>query len=364
MDEERNQMNRAMFSEANQDGVRFYSMDAKKTPDKKARTRKALIVFGIILAVMVIIGVVFSTFSTEGSTSSSSGNVYPDDAYIAKLNVEGTISSENGSDYFGTPVGYQHQWTLDTIDDLVNDENNKGIILFVNSPGGGVYESDELYFKIKEYQKKTGRPVYSAMGTMAASGGYYISVPCDKIIANRNCWTGSIGVTIGTIFDFSGLLEKYGVKTNTITSGANKAMGSSVQPMTEEQKQIFQSLVDEAYDQFVGLVAEGRHMDIEKVRKIADGRIYTAKQALALGLIDKIGTYDEAVADMEKTYKLGDCEVTELTSEDTSVFGSLFGKINIPAMNSKGDVSAIVELVKDENEFPVSYMCEALNNKK
>lgn len=360
MDEEKNQMNGTIFSEPNQDGVRFYSMDAKKAPDKKTRIRKALIVFGIILVVMVIIGIVFSKFHTEGITSSSSSNIYPDDAYIAKLSVEGTISSDNSSDYFGTPLGYQHQWTLDTIDDLINDENNKGIILFVNSPGGGVYESDELYFKIKEYQKKTGRPVYSAMGTMAASGGYYISVPCDKIIANRNCWTGSIGVTIGTIFDFSGLLERYGVKTNTITSGANKAMGSSVQPMTEEQKQIFQSLVDEAYDQFVGLVAEGRHMDIEKVRKIADGRIYTAKQALALGLIDKIGTYDEAVADMQKTYKLGDCEVTELNSEDTSLFGTLFGKLNIPNMTSKSDVNAIMELMEDGDEFPVSYMCEAL----
>lgn len=359
MDEENNGANGTFYNQQNQNGVRFYSMDAAGVPNKKSRTKKALIVFGIILAVIAVIAVIVSHFD-NGSSSSSSGNVYPDDPYIAKLSVEGTIASNNSSDYFGTPAGYQHQWTLDTIDDLIKDENNKGIILFVNSPGGGVYESDELYFKIKEYQKKTGRPVYSAMGTMAASGGYYISVPCDKIIANRNCWTGSIGVTIGTIYDFSGLLEKYGVKTNTITSGANKAMGNPVEPMTDEQKQIFQSLVNEAYDQFVGLVAEGRHMDVEKVRKIADGRIYTAKQALALGLIDKIGTYQEAVADMQKTYKLGDCEVAELSDDETSFLGSLFGKINIPKMTSKSDVAAIVELMKDENEFPVSYMCDAL----
>ncbi|QAT44122.1 signal peptide peptidase SppA [Aminipila luticellarii] len=329
-----------------------------KVPNKKARLKKALIIFGIIIAVIVVLGIMLSRFDTD-SSSASGGNIYPDDPYIAKLNVEGTIG-EGNSDYFGTPVGYQHQWTLDTIDDLIKDDNNKGIILFINSPGGGVYESDELYFKIKEYQKKTGRPVYSAMGTMAASGGYYISTPCDKIIANRNCWTGSIGVTLGTIYDFSGLLEKYGVKTNTITSGANKAMGNPVDPMTDEQKKIFQSLVDEAYDQFVNLVAEGRHMDVQKVRTLADGRIYTAKQALALGLIDKIGTYDEAVADMKTTYKMGDCQVVELDDEQTSLLGMLFGKVNLPALSSKSDVASIVELMKDETEFPISYMCETL----
>lgn len=110
------------------------------------------------------------------------------------------------------------------------------MILFVNSPGGGVYESDELYLKIKEYQEQTECPVYAVMGSMAASGGYYISAPADKIVANRNTWTGSIGVTIGTLYDISGLLEQYGVKTETITAGRNKAMGSSVEPMTEEQE--------------------------------------------------------------------------------------------------------------------------------
>lgn len=366
MDEEKNettdnevdQNNETTFSKEDSNGVRYYSMGPKKTLTKKAKIKKGLIVFGIIVAVFVGLGVVGSILNI--GISDSSGNDYPEDPYIAKLNVEGVISASNSTDYFGTPVGYQHQWTLDTIDELISDENNKGIIFFVNSPGGGVYESDELYFKIKEYQELTGRPVYSSMGTMAASGGYYISAPCEKIIANRNCWTGSIGVTMGTLYDFSGLLEEYGVKTNTITSGANKAMGSSVEPMTEEQKQIFQSLVDEAYDQFVGLVADGRHIDVEKVRKIADGRIYTAKQALKLGLIDEIGTFDEAVADMQKTYELEDCTLAELRYVDTSLMGEIFGKVNIPTMSSKGDVAAIMELMEDANEFPVSYMCETL----
>lgn len=355
--------NESVFSEPDHNGVRFYSMEQKKGTSKKSKLKKSLIIFGIIIAFFVILGVSCKALDIN-SPSTTGENVYPNDSYIAKLNIEGVISASNATDYFGTPIGYQHQWTLDTIDDLIYDDNNKGIIFFVNSPGGGVYESDELYFKIKEYQEMTGRPVYSAMGTMAASGGYYISAPCDKIVANRNCWTGSIGVTIGTLYDFSELLERYGVKTNTITAGTNKAMGSTVEPMTEEQRQIFQGLVDEAYDQFVDLVAEGRDMDIDKVRKIADGRIYTAKQALSLGLIDEIGTFDEAVYDMQETYELENCQLADLRYQDTSLLGELFGKVNFPKMTAKGDVAAIIELMEDSNQFPVSYMCETLKYKK
>ena len=90
---------------------------------------------------------------------------------------------------------------------MAEDDRNKGMILYVNTPGGSVYASDELYLKIKDYQETTGRPVYSSMQSQATSGGYYISAPCDKIIANRNCWTGSIGVTMGTFIDISGLLS-------------------------------------------------------------------------------------------------------------------------------------------------------------
>ena len=218
--------------------------------------------------------------------------------YIGVLHIEGTISES------GTSSGYNHKYLLRSLEDMAKDDNNKGIILYLNTPGGSVYASDELYFAIKDYQEKTKRPVYSAMQSMAASGGYYISAPCDKIYANRNCFTGSIGVTMGEYYDVSELLEKYGVKVHAITSGRNKAMGSYTQEMTDEQKEILQSLVDEAYDQFTGLVAEGRNMDIKKVRELADGRIYTARQAKENGLIDEIGTYEECIDAMKKDQAL------------------------------------------------------------
>lgn len=356
----------SVISEADDNGVRYYDLnqeiDEGGTLDKNKGKKKSSLKKSLFIFVSIIVGVAVLAGMFAGVVGSAEESLYPEEPYIARLNVEGSIQSSGNEDYFGNPIGYQHQWTLDTIDDLIGDENNKGIILFVDTPGGGVYESDELYFKLREYQEKTGRPIYSSMATMAASGGYYISAPCDKIIANRNCWTGSIGVTMGSYLDFSELLETYGVKVNTITSGENKAMGSSLEPMTDEQKAIFQSLVDEAYEQFVGIVSEGRNMPLEKVYTIADGRIYTAKQALELGLIDGIGTYEEALADLVNTYKLQDCVVTELEpSDDGNILGSIFSNVNFDGLRVNSDVEAIVKLAENEAKFPVSYMCEALD---
>ncbi|MBQ4650048.1 MAG: signal peptide peptidase SppA [Firmicutes bacterium] len=251
---------------------------------------------------------------------------------------------------------YNHEYILNAIDAMIEDSQNKGMILLVDTPGGTVFSADELYFKIKEYQEETGRPVYSSMQSMAASGGYYISAPCDKIIANRNCWTGSIGVTMGTFIDVSELLDALGIRTETITSGDNKAMGSSTDPMTAEQRAIYQSLIDEAYDQFVEIVAEGRKMDEEKVRKVADGRIYTAKQAMDLGLVDAIGTYEEAVEDMKAAYELGEIEVEEFYTAAGNDILSLLGEA--AAKGSTPDADLIEELLELNGKFEVSYISE------
>lgn len=335
------------------------TMVLQEKPKKKKRIGLWIFLGIVAIFILLIVGAVY--FGDD------SGHSYAvDEPYIATIYVEGTIASSN-QNFFGETSGYQHTWTLEQLDYLMTDENNKGLIVFVNSPGGGVYESDELYLKIKEYQKETKNPVYATMGTMAASGGYYISAPADKIFANRNTWTGSIGVTMGTLYDVSEVLKKYGIKTNTITSGANKAMGSSVEPMTEEQRAIFQSLVDEAYEQFAGIVSKERNIPMAETKKIADGRIYTAKQALKLKLVDEIGTYDEAMADMCKTYKLSDCEQVDVVYEDDSLFGSLMAKTGLPnlaaslsKLRGQSEVSEVLSLVKESKDSPVSYLCDYL----
>ena len=357
MYENENNGKQILFSEPDEGGVRYYrSGNAPGVPgrrsEKKHTLRNSLIVFGCIVAGLAALGVLYNNMIQNRDADTK----LPSRDYIATVYVEGTIAGDN-TDTWGNPSGYQHDWTLSEIDRLINDHNNKGMVLYVDSPGGGIYESDELYFKIKEYQDNTGRPVYSAMASMAASGGYYISAPADKIYANRNCWTGSIGVTIGTIVDISGFLDNYGIKTTTIASGKNKSMGGFFDPLTSDQRDIFQALVDEAYDQFVGIVAYERGMDLAKVKEIADGRIYTAKQANELGLIDAVGTYGDAVADMMDEYGLHNCEIFDVRYVYKSLLPNLFGYINRGVYT---DASVILQLLEKQNKFPVSYLCEAL----
>ncbi len=321
---------------------------------RKRSNRKNIIICVCIFVAVVLLGVACRSFLGSGEESK-----YADlsDDHISILYITGTISGEDTSSLTGGE-SYNHQWVLNRLNDAIYNPNNKGLILFVDSPGGGVYETDEIYMKLLEY-KKTGRPLYSAMGSVAASGGYYISAPADKILANRNCWTGSIGVIVGTFYDVSELMDKYGIKAQNITSGKNKAMGAMTEPMSKEQKAIYQSLVDEAYEQFVGIVADGRHMKRSQVKKLADGRIYTAKQAEANGLIDQIGTLEDAIADMRSSYGLGDCSISEMKYQNNSFFGSIFSKLGALEKNrEKGDVAALLEWMEAQGKMPISYMSE------
>ncbi|MDR3242708.1 MAG: signal peptide peptidase SppA [Clostridiales Family XIII bacterium] len=327
-----------------------FRRDGQRQPMNKKTLRDGLIIYLLIIGVIFALVVFLKYFLFPGMP----------DEYIAKLTVSGTIDAEENEDIFGSSAPYQHSWTLNKIAELEDDPKNKGLILFVNTPGGGVYESDELYLKIKEYKKKTGNPVYVAMGSMAASGGYYISAPADKIYANRNTWTGSIGVMMGTVVDVSEFLEKYGVRAETFASGRNKGMGGYFDPLTDEQRAIFQGLADEAYEQFVDIVAAERDLSVETVKNIADGRVYTAKQALKLGLIDEIGAFDEALRDMRMSYGL-DCPLVDIYRADSSFFGRLLGFKATGSLVSalenfgKGDVSAVLDFAQNRRVAPVRY---------
>src|SRR5699024_10424797 len=178
---------------------------------------------------------------------------------------------------------------------LMEDSNNKGILLYVDSPGGTVYESEELYLKLKEYKETTDRPVWDYMAHYAASGGYMVSMAADRIYANPNTVTGSIGVIMSG-YDLTGLYEKLGIRYVSITSGENKDSSQ----LTDEQIAIYQTQVDEYYNKFVGIVSEGRSMSEDDVKALADGRTYTAKQAQENGLIDEISLYEDMKDAMSK----------------------------------------------------------------
>lgn len=313
--------------------------------------KKGLIIFLIIAVVIVGAGV--SCNMGVGSILGTAEEDYDYSSdYIGVLDINGTISQT--SDNTDT---YNQQWLTNRIKQMKDDAYNQGLILCIDTPGGSVYATDELYLEIKKYAEETGRPVYSYMKSTAASGGYYIAAASDKIFANRNTLTGSIGVTIGTVYDISRFLEKMGIKTVTITSGDNKAMGSSVNPLTREQKEIYQSVVDEAYDQFVQVVAEGRNMKVSKVRRLADGRIYTAKQAEANGLVDQIGTFEDVVRDMKAAYELDDCDLQTMEYTPKNTFLSwLQSKTSTEKTGAKSEYDQIMKLMEENNQFTVTYL--------
>ena len=275
----------------------------------------------------------------------------PEEAFVGLVRVEGTIMDSGSSTMFET-VTYDHQGTLDYINKMMASEYNKGILLYVDSPGGTVTESDELYLKLMEYKEVTGRKIWTYMGDQACSGGYYISMASDHIGINRNGWTGSIGVIISLV-NYTELYEKLGIEEINITSGTNKAMGSSGEQMTKEQEEIFQSLVDESYEQFVDIIAEGRSMSVPEVKELADGRIYTAKQALANGLVDEVvNTFDEYQQKFRKEMGEGTV-IYEPDFGGDDVFASLFAKIG--KTQSKSDAQVLSEYLESRESGVLMY---------
>lgn len=276
----------------------------------------------------------------------------PQGDYIGVIEVHGEIGpSADDSMFAMSTSGYDHDAAMEFVDEMMEDNANKGIFLSLDTPGGTVYESDELYLKLMEYKEETGRPVYAYMHSVAASGGYYIAMAADEIYANRNTTTGSIGVIMSGM-EMSGLYEKLGISEINITSGPNKAMGSAGTPMTEEQIAIYQSIVDEAYGIFVDIVATGRGMDEATVREIADGRIYTAQQALALNLIDGI---DVAEKYKDKVLENFDGDVEFYTPEEPAEdFMSMFlGKIE--TMRPRSDAEMLKEFCEANSSMVPMY---------
>ncbi len=231
-----------------------------------------------------------TTAPTDENFDKKEAKAYKKD-FIAALYIEGTIQEANNA--------YNQEWLMSTIKELKENKHNSALAIFINSPGGAVYQADEVYLALQDY-RTTGRPIYVYQGSMAASGGYYISCAADKIYANRNTLTGCIGVLMGTSFDLTGLFEGLGIKSETIHSGKNKNMMNYNEPFTDEQREIMQSMCDECYDQFVGIVAKSRGMQFEKAQELSDGRLYTANQALENGLIDHIDSWDNMLKDLSE----------------------------------------------------------------
>jgi protease-4 len=218
---------------------------------------------------------------------------------VAVVRVEGVIlSGDPPVGPFGTPSGAYSGVVRDHLRQADQDPNVKAVVLHVNSPGGSVVGSDEIHQQVLAMSK----PVIVSMGELAASGGYYVSAPADEIFANSGTLTGSIGV-ISQFINIGGLLEEYGVEVTTIKSGEFKDIGSLFRSMSDEEQATWQTIIDETYAEFVKIVADGRGLPVEAVKEIADGSIYSGRQAMELGLVDELGNQAAAI---QRAAELGD----------------------------------------------------------
>lgn len=221
---------------------------------------------------------------------------------IAVIHVTGTIM----------PPFTSH--TLKAIKRAKNDAKVKGVLLVVNSPGGFVADSHQIYHRLKELRETTNKPIYVAMDSLAASGGYYVAMgagPEGKIFAEPTTWTGSIGVIIPH-YDVTELSEKIGLKSTPLTTGQFKDTLSPFKKMTEEETAVWKNLMTQAYEQFIDVIADGRgKLKREQIREYADGRIFTAKDAKQFGLIDEIGYVEDAVEALKKTLNLTKVRVVQ-----------------------------------------------------
>ncbi|MBZ0168630.1 peptidase S49 [Candidatus Methylomirabilis lanthanidiphila] len=170
----------------------------------------------------------------------------------------------------------------------------KAIVLRINSPGGGVAPSQEIYEEILKTRQTNKKPIVTSMGSVAASGGYYIAAATDLIIANPGTITGSIGVLL-QVPNISGLMQKIGVKSVVVKSGRHKDLASPTRDMTESERQILQGMLDDVHGQFIDVVAKDRQLDREKVEAIADGRIFSGREAQSIGLVDQLGNLQDAI---------------------------------------------------------------------
>jgi protease IV len=238
-----------------------------------------------------------SETKAESKEAKSSFSFMRNRERIQVLNLYGPIMDEHGSSLF--PDTDTAPYVKQKLKKAVEDKNIKAILLRINSPGGTVGMSQEVSEALAEVRRKGKKPVVVSMGDITASGGYYIAAGADRIFANGGTLTGSIGV-IMHLMNWQETEKKIGLQPIVIKSGEFKDIGSADRTMTPAERQLLQSIIMDSYDQFVTAVANGRKMDKEVVKKLADGRVYSGRQAKAANLVDELGGYDDALAWLQK----------------------------------------------------------------
>jgi protease-4 len=270
----------------------------------------------LFLSFLFFVFMFWTTRLGNGNPSGWMGGVTGRGEQIALIRIEGIITSS--------------EEITEILTRSNDDDQVKAILLRIDSPGGAVVPSQEIYDAVKKIRLAGKKKVVASMGTVAASGGYYIAAASHYIMANPGTLTGSLGV-IMEMANFEGLLQKVGVESVVIKSGANKDAGSPFRKMTKAEHLLFQTVLDDVHNQFMQAVADGRSLTMEKVAPLADGRIFTGRQAQKAGLVDGIGNMEDAIAKTAEMAGIhGKPQVVE-TQKGISFFKMLQGRFLGPS---------------------------------
>lgn len=283
-----------------------------------ARGRSLLKGLGIICLFILIffVGVFFYAYLTGGEAGVLTA--IGGDA-VGVVQIEGAINDSRD--------------TIETLKRFADSDGIKAVVLRIDSPGGAVAPTQEIYQEVGKLRQK--KPVIASLGSVAASGGYYIASACDQVVSNPGTLTGSIGV-IMELGNVEELMKKIGIQGTSIKSGPNKDIGSPLRPLSPEGKKILQELVNNVHAQFVGAVAKGRRMPEEKVKELADGRVYSGEQAKGLGLVDVLGNMEDAVDLAAKRVGIqGPPQVVYSRSEEKSWLERLFSSAFIRGLSRR-----------------------------
>jgi protease IV len=257
----------------------------------------------------------------------------PAEEKVLMIDVEGVISSIGDPGFLSREKNVVSR-VFERMERAAGDPRVKAVILRLDTPGGEVTASDIIYHEVLRFKERTGKPVVGLMMGVAASGGYYIASACDVIMAHPTTLTGSIGV-ISVFPNVESLMSKIGVKVNVIKSGASKDSGTPFRDMTEEEKGIFQGIIDEYYGDFLDAVSRNRkeRISADELRRIADGRVYTGPQALELKLIDEIGYFDDAFRKARTLASLKEARLVAYTyypKSKTNIYAARLGDYTPP----------------------------------
>lgn len=322
-------------------------------PVDERRTRRRALWFGIFIGLIVLIvgsigisiedglkqlgsGSMSSAAISETALSGSGPNK------IAIIPIHGEVVTEDSSD----PSVVSAQTIKAMVQQAKDDPHVQAVILDVDSPGGSVVAAGEMYDALKSLHKPIVA-LYS--GDLAASGGLYVSMAANKIVSYPETLTGSIGV-IAEFVDISQLMQKYGITVNTIKSGQFKDIGSYSRPMTDQERAMLQSLINESYNRFVQIVAQNRHLSIDQVKSFADGRIYSGVTAKQLGMVDQLGDLSTAQALAKQLSGIKSAQIVEYTAATPFSLRSLLGALNTQLHGN--DALAALQLLGENRSKP------------